>query len=125
MPSYPEIEETYKYLAEKLNELGLVYIHIVDHSSMGAPEVPISIKKAIQERFKNTFILSGGYDTKQANEDLENGNADLIAFGKPFINNPDFAERILNGFELSTNLDMDTFYTPGEKGYTDYPVFGK
>lgn len=123
MPLYPEIDKTYKYLAEKLNEREIAYIHIVDHSSMGAPEVPQSIKKAIHEKFKNTYILSGGYDAKRAVEDLENKNADLIAFGKPYINNPDFAERLLNGWELATNLDMDTFYTPGENGYTDYPFF--
>jgi N-ethylmaleimide reductase len=125
MPAYPEIEETYKYLAERLNQMGISYIHLVDHSSMGAPEVPGSIKKAFREIFKNTLILSGGYNGNTANEELEKGNADLIAFGKPFINNPDFVERLLNGWELSTNLDMNTFYTPGEKGYTDYPFFKK
>jgi len=123
MPHYSEIDETYAYLAEKLNELGMLYIHIVDHSSMGAPEVPLSIKKTIREKFRNTLILSGGYDKERAEEDLQSGFADLVAFAKPFINNPDFVERLVNGYALSTELDFSTFYIGGEKGYVDYPFF--
>jgi len=122
MPHYPEIDDTYKYLAEKLNRLGLLYIHLVDHSAMGAPEVPLEIKKAIRKRFENTLILSGGYTMERAESELESGLANLIAFGKPFINNPDLVERFANGWLLSKDLDMNTFYSPGEKGYTDYPL---
>ena len=60
MPLYDEMESDYTYLAVKLDELGLVYVHLVDHSSMGAPEVPDSIKKTFRERFGGTLILSGG-----------------------------------------------------------------
>ncbi len=123
MPHYPEIEKTYHYLAEKLNKLGIRYIHLVDHSPMGAPPVPDSIKKDIRRIFKNTLILSGGYDLKRAEADLLCGAADLIAFGKPFISNPDLVSRFKNGYPLSDKLDFNTFYTPGERGYTDYPVF--
>jgi N-ethylmaleimide reductase len=122
MSYYPEIDETYTYLAEELNKLGIAYLHIVDHSSMGAPEVPLEIKKIIRTRFKNMLILAGGYDLERAEEDVESGFADLIAFGRPFINNPDLVSRLKNGYPLSTDLKMDLFYTPGEKGYTDYPV---
>lgn len=122
MPYYPEIEDTYKYLAEKLNAIGILYIHLVDHSAMGAPEVPLEIKKAIRKRFEHTLIFSGGYTMERAENELENGIANLIAFGRPFINNPDLVERFANGWPLSNELDMNTFYTPGEKGYTDYPV---
>ena len=124
MPHYPEIDETYTYLAEELNKLGIAYLHIVDHTSMGAPKVPLEIKKIIRTRFKNMLILSGGYDLKRAEEDVESGFADLIAFGRPFINNPDLVVRFENGYPLSTELKMDLFYTPGEKGYTDYPFYG-
>lgn len=123
MPHYPEIEKEYTYLAEKLNELQIAYIHVVDHSSMGAPEVPVSIKRMFREKFKNTLILSGGYTKERAEQDLEAGHADLIAFAKPFINNPDLVERFRNNWPLSDNLDTSTFYTPGEKGYTDYPAY--
>jgi len=123
MPHYPEIDKTYTYLAEELNKLGIVYLHLVDHSSMGAPEVPAEIKGIIRTRFKNTLILSGGYDKERAEADIESGQADLIAFGRPFINNPDFVERLKNDWSLSKELKMDLFYTPGEKGYTDYPFY--
>jgi N-ethylmaleimide reductase len=123
MPNYPEIDATYKYLTEKLNKLGIAYIHLVDHSAMGAPPVPAELKKQIRAIFKNTLILSGGYDPERAEADLEKGLGDLVAFGRPFINNPDLVERVMNGLPLSKELHFDLFYTPGEKGYTDYPVY--
>jgi N-ethylmaleimide reductase len=122
MPHYPEIDETYNYLADQLNHLEILYIHIVDHSSMGAPAVPLKIKKAIRDRFQGTMILSGGYTKELAEKELQAGIANLIAFGKPFINNPDLVERFRNGWPLSKELDKSTFYSPGEKGYTDYPM---
>ena len=123
MSPYPEINETYEYLADKLNEKEILYVHLVDHSAMGAPEVPKSIKQTFRKKFKNTLILSGGYNGATANEDIEKGNADLVAIGRPFINNPDLPERLLNNWEISENLDKNTFYSPGEKGYTDYPFY--
>ena len=123
MPAYDEIHETYTLLAKELNKIGIAYIHVVDHSSMGAPAVPVAIKQMFRKEFTNTLILSGGYNEARAEEDLEKNNADLIAFGKPFINNPDLVSRFINNEPLSETLDMSTFYMPGEKGYTDYPVF--
>ncbi len=123
MPGYPEVEATYTYLTEQLNTIDIAYIHIVDHSSGGAPEVPLSMKKTIREKFKNTLILSGGYTVARAEEDLTSGFADLVAFGKPFISNPDLVERFRKSFPLNSKLDYGSFYTPGEKGYTDYPAF--
>ena len=123
MHDYFDLDDTYKYLAEKLNSLGIDYIHLVDHSSMGTPEVPMAIKMAIRNRLKSTLILSGGYTAERAEIDLESGFADLVAFGKPFINNPDLVERFANHWPVVTELDKDTFYTPGLKGYTDYPTY--
>jgi N-ethylmaleimide reductase len=120
MPHYPEIDETYSYLAKKMNDIGLVYIHLVDHSALGAPQVPASIKKTFRNSFHGSLILSGGYDLSRAEQDIEAKAADLIGFGRPFINNPDLVYRMQNGKPLSTELDMNTFYTPDEKGYTDY-----
>ena len=125
MPHYPEIDETYDYLSKQLNELGIAYIHLVDHSAMGAPAVPDSIKRLISSNFKNTIILCGGYDLEKAELELDLGNADLIAFGRPFINNPDLVERMEHNFPLSENLHMDQFYTADEKGYTDYATYLK
>jgi N-ethylmaleimide reductase len=125
MPHYPEIDDTYKYLAEELYHMKILYIHIVDHSSMGAPEVPIGMKMDIRKRFHDTIILGGGYTKERAEGELQGGLADLIAFGRPFINNPDLVERFVHGWALSNDLHTNTFYTPGEKGYTDYPIHVK
>lgn len=123
MPHYPEVEVTYTFLAEELNKIGIQYIHIVDHSDGGAPAVPVSIKKIIRDKFNNTIILSGGYTSTRAEEHLSSGFADLVAFGKPFISNPDLIERMQKNLPLNNKLDASTFYTSDAKGYTDYPVF--
>jgi N-ethylmaleimide reductase len=123
MPHYAEIDTTYNYLSEQLNKIDIAHIHIVDHSAMGAPLVPIEMKKSIRKNFKNSIILSGGYDKDRAEADIQNGMADLIAFGRPFINNPDLVERFKNNWPLSNDLKMDLFYSADENGYTDYPVY--
>ena len=125
MPHYPEIEETYTYLAEQLNIRGILYIHLVDHSAMGAPEVPFSIKNTIHQKFKNTLILTGGYNFETAEADLKSGYTDLVGFGRQFINNPDLVTRFINNLPLSEKLDLNTFYSAGEQGYIDYPVYSK
>lgn len=123
MPHYPEIDATYKYLTEQLNKLDITYIHLADHSSMGAPVVSQDLKNLIRKTFKNTLILSGGYDVAKAESDLNENKGDLVAFGRPFLNNPDLVTRFINGWPLSQDLDFNLFYTPGEKGYTDYPAY--
>jgi N-ethylmaleimide reductase len=114
-----EMDAMYEHLIAELNTIGLVYIHIVDHSSMGAPEPSPALRAKIRAQFKGKYILSGGYDLARANADLEAGRGDLVAFGRPFISNPDLVAKLQNGTAL-TAPDFDTFYTPGEKGYTDY-----
>ena len=122
MAAYPEIDETYTYLASELDKLGILYIHLVDHSAMGAPEVPLSIKQSIRTKLHNAQIMAGGYSAETGEQDLQSGMADLIAFGKPFINNPDLVYRMRNNLEINANLDFQTFYSAGPEGYTDYPV---
>ncbi|HEX2934943.1 MAG TPA: alkene reductase [Bacteroidales bacterium] len=123
MHPYPEISETYHYLAKQLNNTGIAYIHFVDHSSMGAPEVPLEIKTLIRSNFNGIIILSGGYNKQRAEEDLENGLGDLVSFGRPFINNPDLVERFKNNWPLSEDLNSQLFYSADELGYTDYPFY--
>lgn len=122
MPQYDEIDETYTYLTKELNRQGILYVHIVDHSSMGSPEVPLEIKQEIRKQFSKTLILSGGYDKARAEEDIEKGLGDLVAFGRPFIANPDLVSRMKNDIPLA-EPNPETFYTPGKKGYTDYPAY--
>jgi N-ethylmaleimide reductase len=125
MPHYPEIDATYDHLSKAINDTGIAYIHLVDHSAMGAPAVPLAIKQLIRTNFKNTIIICGGYDKSKAEADLQSGLTDLAGFGRPFINNPDLVERMENDWPLSEELNMDLFYTADEKGYTDYPVYKK
>lgn len=113
--------EVYETLAKALSDLGLVYVHMVDHSAGGAPAPTPEVCAAVRSRFKGTYILSGGYDAARAEADLKAGKGDLVAFGKPFLSNPDLVQRMQNGTPLAP-VDFSTLYTPGEKGYTDYPT---
>ena len=124
MPLYDAMEADYTYLAQQLNALGLVYIHLVDHSPMGAPPVPDSIKNMFRNTFKGKLILAGGYDAARAESDLAAGKCDLIAVGRPFLANPDLVARWENGAAVNAP-DMSTFYTPGPKGYSDYPTLSQ
>ncbi|MBX7058580.1 MAG: alkene reductase [Leptospirales bacterium] len=119
--AFAGIDAQYEALSKELSALGLVYIHLVDHSAMGAPKPPQSLVQSIRQNFKGTLILSGGYDRKRAEEDLQGGRGDLIAFGRPWLANPDLLERLKTGAAWN-EPDAATFYTPGEKGYLDYPV---
>jgi N-ethylmaleimide reductase len=118
------MDDLYRQLAERISSIGLAYLHVVDHSAMGAPAVPDAIKQDLRAAFTGAYILSGGYDTvARADADLAAGKGDLVAFGRPFIANPDLVERLQRGLPLAAP-NPDTFYTPGEAGYTDYPAAG-
>lgn len=124
--NYDGIGEQYTLLAAALGGLGLAYLHMVDHSAMGAPKPDPEVVRAICAIFREKggmgVILSGGYDRERAESDLQSGAADLVAFGRPFIANPDLVKRLMTGAPLATP-DQATFYTPGKEGYTDYPVW--
>jgi N-ethylmaleimide reductase len=120
MPAYAETAETYTYLAEKLNESGIAYLHIVENA---ADLIPVSLKKEIGKKFSQTIILAGNYDKARAEQDIKSGLANVIAFGKPFLNNPDLVTRLRNNWPLAENLDFTTLFTPDEKGYTDYQPY--
>lgn len=119
--AFPEVDAQYLALVRELSTLGLVYLHQLDHSAMGAPPVPAALKAQLRTEFKGPYILAGGFDGAGAEKALTEGQADLIAFGRPFLANPDLMARMRSGATLNAP-NMDTFYTPGAKGYTDYPV---
>ena len=121
MHSEATTEDTFEKLVKALSELKLLYVHTVDHAAMGAPEVPPSIKQKIRAAFKGLVILSGGYDKARAEKDLQEKKGELVAFGRPFIGNPKLVTKLRENKALR-DPDMNTFYTPGEKGYTDYPA---
>ncbi|MDZ4813324.1 MAG: alkene reductase [Pseudomonadota bacterium] len=118
---FPDVRAQYIALANSLSQLGLLYIHLVDHSSMGAPPVPADFKLELRAAFDGLFILSGGFDRLSAEQALLDQRGDLIAFGRPFLTNPDLVARMREDAPLNAP-DMATFYLPGAKGYTDYPA---
>ena len=110
------------FAVEKLSRLAPVYIHVVegatggDRNFGGAFDFP-----ALRKRFHGTYIANNGYSLDLATEAIERGRADLIAFGKLFIANPDLVTRLRNGAPLAVP-DKATFYGGGARGYTDYPA---
>jgi N-ethylmaleimide reductase len=119
--AFPDLDAQYLALARELSKLGLQYLHLLDHSALGAPPVPADLKSRLREAFRGLFILAGGFDRASAETALSAGQADLIAFARPFLANPDLVERMRTNAALNT-ADMATFYTPGPTGYTDYPA---
>ena len=119
--AFADVEAQYLALTQELSELGLLYLHLLDHSAMGAPPVPAEFKLHVREAFKGLFILAGGFDRAGAQSALKAGQADLIAFARPFLANSDLLKRMQTDAPLNA-VDMATFYTPGPKGYTDYPA---
>jgi N-ethylmaleimide reductase len=114
--------ETYSYLAEEMNNIGLGYIHMVEPVGGRMGKTPPAAKLApiIQDIFEETLILNGGYDFRSGNEAIEKGDADLISFGVLFLANPDLPERFRKNAPLN-QADVATFYMGEEKGYIDYP----
>jgi len=118
---YGGVDQQYTALVRELSALGLMYVHLLDHSALGAPPVPAELKAGLRAAFMGPFILAGGFDKESAQRALAEGQADLIAMGRAFLANPDLVDRMRRGQPLNAP-DPSTFYTPGEQGYTDYPA---
>ncbi|HYW51940.1 MAG TPA: alkene reductase [Gemmatimonadaceae bacterium] len=121
MGAFDGVDEQFLALATELGKLGLAYLHLVNHESMGAPALPADLLPKLKAAFGGTFIASGGLDRVHAESLIATDLADLVAFGRTALANPDLAERLRNDAPLN-GPDFATFYTPGEQGYTDYPV---
>ncbi len=119
--AFPDVAAQYLALTQELSKLGLQYVHLLDHSAMGAPPVPAELKSRLRAAFQGLFILAGGFGRANAENALMANQADLIAFARPFLANPDLVERMRSNAALNA-VDMATFYTPGPKGYIDYPA---
>lgn len=119
--AFPEVDAQYLALTREMSNLGLLYVHLLDHSAMGAPPVPAGLKHELRAAFQGLFILAGGFDRTSAEKALRAGQADLIAFARPFLANPDLVQRMRVDAPLN-GAEMATFYTPGPKGYIDYPA---
>jgi N-ethylmaleimide reductase len=115
--------ETFDYIVSALNDYNIAYLHLTRAGDV--PNKDYFIKDVIghyRKIYKGFLIANGGYDAQTGEQELLTKRADAIAFGRPFIANPDFPERISNDWPLA-EADTDYFYTPGEKGYTDYPEY--
>lgn len=118
-----ETIELYNYIITKLNDYNLSYIHLMESAtdvSENRNTIPL-VAKHFRKIYKGTIIINKGFDKESATKIINDGDADLVSFGVPFIANPDLVERFKTDAALNTP-DQNTFYTPGEKGYTDYPT---
>lgn len=111
----------FNHVVETLDALGLAYIHVVEGATGGPRDFAPFDYGALRKRFSRTFIANNGFDLTLAEGELAAGKADLFAFGRLFIANPDLVERLKTGVPLNP-LDPTTLYGGGAKGYTDYPA---
>lgn len=114
-------DETFAALISGLAATGIQYLHVQEPAAVGAPEVPASVKRALRAGWPRTYIVAGGFDRAAADAALADHRGDLVAFGRPFLANPDLVSRLERGLPLN-EPDPSTFYTLGAKGYTDYPT---
>ena len=117
---------TFEYIIKKLNDYNLAYVHLSEPFT-DVTDVPFAvteIAKHFRPLYNGTLMINTSFDKEKGNKVLKDGDADLVAYGKPFISNPDLVERFENNLELA-KWNQDTFYTQGPKGYTDYPKANK
>jgi len=113
---------TFDYIVNRLNNYALAYLHLSEPFTdvSDVPGAEPNIARHYRPMYKGTLIINSGFSRETGNNVIADGLADLVAFGKPFISNPDLVERFKDGKETAA-WDEDTFYTQGPAGYTDYP----
>lgn len=117
---------TFEYIIKKLNDYDLAYIHLSEPFN-DVSDIPYAVKhiaKHFRPLYKGTLMINAGFDQDSGNKVIESGDADLVAYGKLFISNPDLVERFEHNYPLD-EWNSDTFYTPGKEGYIDYPKYKK
>jgi N-ethylmaleimide reductase len=119
--SYPP--ETFSYLAEQLNAMRIGYLHVGEAIAgpMAAPAGTVRVTPILRDKFHGAMIVNGGYDANSGNAVIARGEADLVAFGVPFLANPDLPARYRKNASLNPP-EQATFYAGEEKGYIDYPA---
>jgi N-ethylmaleimide reductase len=120
-------QATFGYLAQQLDTLGLAYLHVVEPRIKGTETVdahaaPVAVQY-LRTLFKGPIIAAGGFDRKSAEAIVAEGHADMVAFGRHFISNPDLPRRLREDLPLNA-YDRNSFYGGDERGYTDYPFAG-
>lgn len=125
MQPYADEAQTWVTLAAELNKRELAYVHLSDQLTIGAEAIPDGFAAQFREAFRGTLLAAGGFNRSTAEAALANGDLDLIAFGRPFIANPDLVERMQHDWPLAEG-DRATFYGVNGSvtgGYTDYPSY--
>jgi N-ethylmaleimide reductase len=120
----PDFRETFLYVIKALNKLNLGYVHIMDGLAFGFHEQgePMTLAE-FRAEYEGIIMGNCGYTKEMADERIAAGHADLAAFGRPFITNPDLPERLKNNWPLNPSEDMTFWYTSGAEGYTDYKPY--
>jgi N-ethylmaleimide reductase len=118
----PDILPTILEAVEFLQARGVAYVHLVEADWDDAPEFTETFRQDIRARFVRPIIVAGNYDRKKAEWVLSKGYADVIAFGRPFVANPDFPRRLAEGLPMAS-LDGSTLFGGSERGYIDYPAW--
>ncbi|MCB0334837.1 MAG: alkene reductase [Bdellovibrionales bacterium] len=120
----PDFREQFLYVAEQLAPLELAYLHVLDGLAFGFHQLgePLTLKdfKAV---YPGILMANCGYTKEAGEEVVQAGHAELVSYGRPFINNPDLVERFANDYQLNETYDMSTWYSGGSKGYTDFPTY--
>ncbi|ATU94201.1 alkene reductase [Phyllobacterium zundukense] len=119
--SSSDAQAQFDYIVDQLDALGIVYIHVVEGATGGPRDATPFDFGSLRRRFGNTYIANNGYDLELATSHLTEDKADLFAFGRPFIGNPDLVERLQTGAPLA-QINPATIYGGGAAGYTDYPA---
>ena len=114
---------TFDYIVKRLNEYNLAYLHLSEpfNDVSNLPFAVTEIAKHYRPLYNGTLMINTNFDKEKGNKVIENGDADLVAYGKPYISNPDLVERFQQNVPLN-EWDEDTFYVPGKKGYLDYEI---
>ncbi|WP_043434631.1 alkene reductase [Cystobacter fuscus] len=114
--------DTFTHMARELNRLGLGYLHVTENvSGKAVPSAEQRITPLLRKAFQGTLVANGGYDARAGEAAIARGEAELVAYGVPFLANPDLPERFRREALLNAP-DFATFFTGEEKGYTDYPA---
>lgn len=118
----PDFREIFTDAGKRLNAFGLAYLHVVDGLAFGFHELgaPMQLPE-FRAVFSGTLMGNCGYTAEAAESAIASGNADLIAFGRPFLSNPDLVERFANDWELNPPAEMQVWSSPSAEGYTDFP----
>ena len=121
----PDFRETFTYAAKQLDAYGLGYLHVMDGLAFGFHKLgePMTLAE-FRRVFHGPLIGNCGYTQETAEKAIAEGHADLIAFGRPFISNPDLVARFQHDWPLAEEAEMSDWYSPiGKKGYTDFPSY--